>query len=78
MALPPRYGGLGIPNMMEIADKEYEYSLRATEMLSKAIVEQKDSYSEDKDKLHEVKMSITQDRIKSHEEKKNQLLEELS
>ena len=78
LALPPRYGGLGIPNMMEIADKEYEYSLRATEMLSKAIVEQKDSYSEDKDKLHEVKMSITQDRIKSHEEKKNQLLEELS
>ena len=47
-------------------------------MLSRAIVDQKDSYMEDKDKLHEVKMSRTQDRIKTHEEKKSQIIEELS
>ena len=29
IALPPRFGGLGIPNMPEMANKEYEYSLKA-------------------------------------------------
>ena len=33
---------------------------------------------EDKDKLHEVKVSITKDRIKTHEEKKSEIMEELS
>ena len=63
---------------MEIADKEYEYFLRATEMLSRAIVDQEGSYMEDKDKLHEVKVSMTKDRIKTHEEKKSEIMEELS
>ena len=36
-ALPQRYGGLGIYNMMKISDKEYEFSTKATERLKKAI-----------------------------------------
>ena len=42
--LPPRYGGLGIPNMMDMSDSEYEYSCRATKELKDAIVNQCSSY----------------------------------
>ena len=64
--------------MPEIADKEYEYSLKATEMLTRAIVDQKSSYEENKDKLQEIKTSITKDRIKMYEEKKREIMAELS
>ena len=39
MALPPRYGGLGIPVMMDMADREYKFSCKATKHLKEAIKE---------------------------------------
>ena len=78
ISLPPRFGGLGIPNMPEIAEMEYEYSLRATQMLTKAIVDQESQYEEDMEKLHEVKTSITKDRNAMYEDKKKAIVEELS
>ena len=40
MALPPRYGGLGIPVMMDMADREYKFSCKATKPLKEAILKQ--------------------------------------
>ena len=47
MALPRRYGGLGIPAMMDIADRDYKFSCKATKHLKEAILKQVDNYTED-------------------------------
>ena len=39
-SLPAKFGGLGIPNITEMADQEYANSLLITEQLSTAIINQ--------------------------------------
>ena len=53
--------------MADVADTEYSYS----------IVQQKSEYTEDLDKLHEIKMEITKDRTRRNEDAKRGLLAKL-
>ena len=77
LTLPPRFGGLGFPIMENVADTEYTYSRAATNELKEAIVQQLNEYTEDVDKLHEVKMEITKDRNRRYEDTKRGLLTKL-
>ena len=74
--LPPRYGGLGIPNMMDMSDSEYEYSCRATKELKDAIVNQCSSYEEGEETV-KAKASITQERNKFFQAKQGSIIEKL-
>ena len=74
--LPPRYGGLGIPNMMEMAESEYEYSCMATKELKDAIVNQCSSYEEGEGTTM-AKAWIHQDRNKFFQEKQDLILGKL-
>ena len=40
IALPPKLGGMGITNPIEIANNEYENSIRLTQNLTKMIINQ--------------------------------------
>ena len=75
-ALPPRFGGLGIPVMLEVADNEYEYSCRATKNLKEAIVHQCDNYEEGEE-AKVVKALITRDRNRVYSMKQAKIIEEL-
>ena len=44
--LLPGYGGLGIPNSIDMPDSEYEHSCMATKELKDAIVNQPRNYEE--------------------------------
>ena len=77
LTLPPRFGGLDFPIMAEVADTEYSYSREATNELKEAIVQQQSEYTEDVDKLHEIKMEVTKDRNKRYEDTKKRLLTKL-
>ena len=73
------YSPSGALKPVEFTRMEYEYSLRATQMLTKAnIVDQESQYEENMEKLHEVKTSITKDRNTMYEDKKKAIMEELS
>ena len=47
LALPTRFGGLGIPNPVEQSAKEYEASCKVTNPLTEAIIQRASSYSYD-------------------------------
>ena len=63
--------------MEDIAETEYAYSRAATNELKDAISQQLNEYTEDVDKLHEVKMEITKDRNRRYEDAKRGLLSKL-
>ena len=77
MALPPRYGGLGIPVLMDIADKEYQFSCRATRMLKEAILNQEQSYDENNEESKNVKNSITRERNVHYKHEQSEILQSL-
>ena len=55
LALPVRYGGLGIANPVKTADREYETSRKVTENLTELIKQQEislESYSRKSKHLH--------------------------
>ena len=70
MALPPRYGELGIPVMMDMADREYKFSCKATKPLKEAILKQVDNYTEDWRHSKGVKTDITTERNLFYRKKK--------
>ena len=76
--LPPRFGGLGIPKMTEIAENEYSYSTIATKSLKDAIMNQDAEYIENAQELHDVKSNIAKDRTKKYEERKKEVLEPMA
>ena len=77
MALPPRYGGLGIPVMMDMADKEYKFSCKATKLLKEAILKQDDNYTEDWTYSKGVKTEITTERNLFYRQKQAEIHQEL-
>ena len=76
--LPPRFGGLGIPKMTEIAENEYGYSTIATKSLKDAIMNQDAEYIENAQELHDIKANITKDRNEKYEEMKKEVLETMA
>ena len=77
MALPPRYGGLGIPIMMDMADREYKFSCKATKLLKEAILKQDDNYTEDWTYSKGVKTEITTERNLFYRQKQAEIHQEL-
>ena len=77
MALPQRYGGLGIPKMTEMAEKEYMFSLKITKGLTDAICEQRNEYSENSNKMKEIKAEVVRQRNLIYKKKQEEILEEL-
>ena len=61
-ALPPKLGGMGITNSIEIAHDEYEDSIRLTENLTKIIINQDRFRSIDENEMNEIKKSIAKER----------------
>ena len=54
IALPPKLGGMGITNPIEIANDEYENSIRLTQNLTKMIINQERFGSIDENKMNEI------------------------
>ena len=59
LALPARYGGLGLINPMEMADREYNYSTIVTEQLVKEMLLQHNALSVDQEAVNTAKTSVT-------------------
>ena len=49
IALPPTFGGLGIPIFVEISNDEFENSIKLTECLSTKIINQMRQYEPDEE-----------------------------
>ena len=77
MALPQRYGGLGIPNMLEVAENEYLFSLQITQTLTEAICEQQNEFVEDAKKTKEIKADVVRKRNLLYKKRQQDILEEL-
>jgi hypothetical protein len=58
LALPLKYGGLGVINVTEIADSEFTYSCMLTEELTKSIISQGES-DQDPEKEKEAKSKVS-------------------
>ncbi len=77
-ALPAREGGLGIHDISETADNEYQYSRRATEKLTEAIYNQELEYSIDVEEQRKVKSDISKERVLFYKKKRSEIVEELN
>ncbi len=77
-ALPVKDGGLGIYDLSQIADMEYEYSVKATSDLTEAIFEQASEFLEDQEKLVKVKADIAKSRTAFYKVKRAEVVQELN
>ena len=62
IALPARFGGMGIINPVKTADEEYKNSTKLTKTLTERIVEQDKESEVDRDEIKEIKRQISQER----------------
>ena len=76
-SLPARMGGLGVQNLAEISDAEYQYSRLVTKPLTEAIYEQASEYHENEEKLIEDKKEVSKARNDFYIEKKEVMMESL-
>ena len=74
LALPARYGGLGIGNVTELSDKEYENSLLMTSQLTSAILLQEKCLNIDKEKIEEDKKKIMCEKEAYYKNKRENML----
>ena len=75
IALPPKLGGMGITNPIEIANDEYENSIRLTQNLTKMIINQDRFGSIDENKMNEIKKSIAKERELKQKEQLKSILD---
>ena len=62
LTLPPRLGGLGIPNPVTSADQEYNNSLKVTSALVERIITQEQWNDVDEQNIKEIKSKISKER----------------
>ena len=62
LMLPPRLGGLGIPNPVTSADQEYNNSLKVTSALVERIITQEQWNDVDEQNIKEIKSKISKER----------------
>jgi len=77
LSLPPKYGGLGITNVTEICDIEYQNSRTISAENVKLIMEQNQVYSADLQKLNSIKDQIKKGKQREHERKLKTIKEKL-
>ena len=62
LTLPPRLGGLGIPNPVTSADQEYNNSLKVTSARAERIITQEQWNGVDEQNIKEIKSKISKER----------------
>ena len=67
LRLPPRLGGLGIPNPVTSADQEYNNSLKVTSALADRIITQEQWNDVDEQNIKEIKSEISKERCITQE-----------
>ncbi|MCP4457119.1 MAG: hypothetical protein GY816_03685, partial [Cytophagales bacterium] len=75
LALPAKYGGMSIGNVMESAQREYLNSVRVTSQLTAAIVNQHRLLNIDKEEIYKIKQEIIGERDAIYQEIRNGFLE---
>ena len=75
IALPPKLAGTGITNPIEIANDEYENSIRLTQNLTKMIINQDRFGSIDENEMSEIKKSIAKEREMKQKEQPKSILD---
>ena len=78
LALPPRMGGLGIINPVEMAATEHQNSIRLTAALTEKIVAQNAEEDIDHNELIPIRQTIEKERHQKQQEKLQQLIPQLS
>ena len=71
LSIPVRLGGLGIPIFSKVCEEEYHNSRKATVNLVKKIVDQDETFTQNKNLEKEIELEIRKEREKGH----NELLE---
>ena len=67
LTLPPRLGGLGIPNPVTSDDPEYNNSLKVTTALAERIIKQEQWNDVDEQNIKEIKSKISKERCITQE-----------
>ena len=76
MALPAKFGGLGIQNLVETYDNDYSNSIKITKDLTNLIYLQEQSSSkQDKDNISKCKESLRNDKVTRFREELDPILE---
>ena len=78
LTLPPRLGGLGIPNPVTRADQEYNNSLKVTSALAERIITQEQWNDVDEQNIKEIKSKISKERCITQENCLKEILTNLS
>ena len=77
LELPPRLGGLGIPNPVNMAQEEFSNSLKLTANLTALIVSQTEQSQEDMAESRAVRKEISRQRENKQKEEVNYVLQHL-
>ena len=67
LTLPPRLGGLGIPNPVTSADQEYNNSVKVTSALVERMITQEQWNDDDEQSIKEIKSKISKERCITQE-----------
>ena len=78
LSLPPRLGGMGIINPLEIAKDEYSNSSHLADHLKKLIIKQDKSGKVNNQEILDIKKKITKDRELKQKEKLREIEENIS
>ena len=78
LTLPPRLGGLGIPNPVTSADQEYDNSLKVTSALAEKIITQDQWNDVAGQNIKEIKSKISKERFITQENWLKEILPNLS
>ena len=77
LSLPSKMGGMSIPDVTEVSDREYMNSLRVTNQLTHSIIQQDNTLELDHAELKKTKTDIRTERLQFYQEKRR-LLDEKS
>ena len=75
IALPSKLGGIGITNSIEIANDEYENSIRLNKNLTKMIINQDRFGYTEENEVKEIKRSIAKERKMKQKEQPKSILD---
>ena len=78
LALPPRLGGLGIPNPTKVADQEYHNSLKITANLKEKIINQDRIVKNDVYEIKTIRREISKARQLAQEEELRNIIPRIS
>ena len=78
LALSPKFGGLGLINLLDISCSEFDNSRKITYDLVTAIKEQRNIYDEDKRKINEIKNKIKTEKSKKSKEVLDEIKNEIN